>query len=281
MKHDLISIGKMAEINRMTISALRLYDKLDLLKPAWTDPDTGYRYYHLGQNARLDMISYMKELGMSLSEIADVFKREDIDMIESILIEKNEQIYMQMRELKSRREAVERAISSIERYRKAPVTGMLALEFIDRRRTWGIQCRHDFYDPVAAAENYEYLLNELREKLCKRGIDQIYTYNIGTSIAAKDFSALRFKAKDIFIFVDDHFALKEECSLLGSGMYACLYLDDFNNETEGAKLLLEHCRKNSYIISGDYICEVMTEFNVFDRTHRSMYMRLQVPVSFL
>ena len=74
MKNDLISIGKMAEISRLTVPALRFYDRLDLLKPAWTDPETGYRYYHVGQNARLDMISYMKELGMSLSEIADILK---------------------------------------------------------------------------------------------------------------------------------------------------------------------------------------------------------------
>ncbi len=280
MKNDLISIGKMAEINRLTVPALRLYDRLDLLKPAWTDPETGYRYYHVGQNARLDMISYMKELGMSLSEISDILNREDIDLVEALLIEKNEQLYRQMRQLKSRREAVERAISSIERYRKAPMTGMIALEFIDRRRIWGIPCSHDFYDPEAAADNYEYLLTELRERLFRQGVEQVYSYNVGTSIAAEDFIALNFKAKDIFIFADDHFTLKADTTLVGSGMYACIYLDDFNNETDGAKRLLEYCDKNSYIINGDYICEVMTEFNIFDRAHRSMYMRLQVPIKF-
>lgn len=280
MKNDLISIGKMAEISRLTVPALRFYDRLDLLKPAWTDPETGYRYYHVGQNARLDMISYMKELGMSLSEIADILNREDIDLIEALLIEKNEQLYRQMRELKSRREAVERAISSIEHYRKAPMTGMIALEFIDRRRIWGIPCSYDFYDTDAAADNYEYLLTELREKLFKEGVEKVYTYNVGTSIAAEDFIALNFKAKDIFIFADDHFALKTDTTLIGSGMYACIYLDDFNNETDGARRLLDYCNKNSYIINGDYICEVMTEFNIFDRTHRNMYMRLQVPIKF-
>ena len=74
----LISIGEMARINRVTIPTLRLYDEKDLLKPRYTDEETGYRYYDLDQNARLDMIAYMKELGMSLSEIADVLKKEDI-----------------------------------------------------------------------------------------------------------------------------------------------------------------------------------------------------------
>ena len=69
------------------------------------------------------MIAYMKELGMSLSEIADVLQREDISLIEHILSQKNEQLHQQMRELQARHEAVERAIASIERYRKSPTTG--------------------------------------------------------------------------------------------------------------------------------------------------------------
>ena len=38
---DLIPIGKMAAANRVTIATLRLYDQMGLLKPAYTDPDSG------------------------------------------------------------------------------------------------------------------------------------------------------------------------------------------------------------------------------------------------
>lgn len=88
MKTDLLSIGKMAKLNRVSISTLRLYDEKGLLKPRYTDPDSGYRYYDIYQNARLDMIAYMKELGMSLSEIAEVFQKEDLTLIEDILSKK-------------------------------------------------------------------------------------------------------------------------------------------------------------------------------------------------
>lgn len=88
MKEDLLPIGKMAKLNRVSISTLRLYDEKGLLKPRYTDPDTGYRYYDIYQNARLDMIAYMKELGMSLSEIAEIFQKEDLTLIEDILAKK-------------------------------------------------------------------------------------------------------------------------------------------------------------------------------------------------
>ena len=63
-------------------------------------------------------------------------------------------------------------------------------------------------------------------------------------------------------------------------MYACIYLSHYDDEIPYAEKLLQFCQSNGYRISGDYICEVMTEFNVFDETQRSMYLRLQVPISF-
>ena len=93
MREALLSIGKMAALNRMSVSPLRLYDEKGLLKPCYTDPRTGYRYYDINQNARLDMIVYMKELGMSLAEIAQVLQKEDISLIEEILSRKNEQLH--------------------------------------------------------------------------------------------------------------------------------------------------------------------------------------------
>ena len=89
MDEELLSIGKMAQMNHLTVATLRLYDRLGLLHPQYTDPDTGYRYYDIRQNARLDMIAYMKELGMSLAEIGDILAREDITLIEEVLLRKH------------------------------------------------------------------------------------------------------------------------------------------------------------------------------------------------
>ena len=42
-----IPIGKMAEINHVSIATLRHYDKLGLLKPKYLNVQTGYRYYDI------------------------------------------------------------------------------------------------------------------------------------------------------------------------------------------------------------------------------------------
>lgn len=279
MKEELLPIGKMAKLNRVSIPTLRLYDEKGLLKPRYIDPDTGYRYYDINQNARLDMIAYMKELGMSLSEIAHALQKEDITLVEEILSRKNEQIHEQMRQLKARHDAVERAIMSIERYRKSPATGTLSLEYIDRRFVWGIPCSTNFYS--GDIHSYEKVLRELRLKLEESGFQQIHSYNIGTSITRENFVNRQFVANRIFIFTNRQISGNQNAmQMVDSGMYACIYLDNYDDEVSGAGMLLDYCRENQYQICGDYLCEVMTGFQVFENDPRRMFLRLQVPVSF-
>ena len=64
-----LTIGEMAALNHISEQTLRLYDREELLVPLHRDEKTGYRYYDIRQSARLDMIQYMKALGMSLKEI--------------------------------------------------------------------------------------------------------------------------------------------------------------------------------------------------------------------
>ena len=120
---QLLSIGEMAEANRVSIATLRLYDRMGLLQPCYRDEESNYRYYDIRQTSRLDIIRYMRNLNMSLAEIQTLLEKEDIMLIEQKLIEKNNQIHQQMRDLKAMHEAVERTIQSIERYRKSPPAG--------------------------------------------------------------------------------------------------------------------------------------------------------------
>ncbi len=280
MENNLLSIGKMAEMNHTTVATLRLYDEKNLLKPRYIDEMTGYRYYDISQNARLDMIAYMKELGMSLAEIQDVLEKEDITLIETILVKKNEQLYEQMRELKARHNAVERAIASIERYRKSPTKGTISLEYIDRRYTYGQPCTDNFYEKDIVA--FEKELLSLRKTLSNQGFSQVHSYNVGTSITEENFLNEQFIPEDTFIFVNYKDKVNTpDVKVLDSGMFACIYLDSFDEEIAYAKKLLEFCKKQNWMISGDYICEVLTEFNVFDSEKRNMFLRLQVPVKFI
>ena len=143
-----IGIGEMAKLNRTTVPTLRLYDSMGLLKPCYVDEKTHYRYYDIKQNARLDMIQYMKELGMELKEIKEVLDQKDIDQIEKILQWKKVQTIQQQKELQYKMEAINRTMSNIKRYKKSPKSGTITLEYIPERIIYAMDVDMNFYDYI-------------------------------------------------------------------------------------------------------------------------------------
>ncbi len=275
---ELIKIGEFSKINHVSIPTLRLYDELGILKPIYIDESTNYRYYSINQNARLDMIQYMKELNMSLSEIKEILDSNDLKLIESTLIKKKKQIKDQINELNLSLNAISRTISSIERFRESPKKGMITIEYIPHRKIYSLKTTINFYDYNISM--YEKELNTLKNNMINNNLPQVYYCNAGSSIIQNDYINNRYISNEIFVFVDDDFPSSENVKKIESGMYACIYLDNFDEEIEFGKRLLEYCKKNNYQICGDYICEVITEFNVFSNQKRSMYLRLQVPLKF-
>lgn len=64
-----VSIGRFAQLCRLTPRALRLYDELGLLRPARVDEATSYRLYHLDQLDAARRIASLRALGVPLEEI--------------------------------------------------------------------------------------------------------------------------------------------------------------------------------------------------------------------
>ncbi|MDO5350578.1 MAG: MerR family transcriptional regulator [Lachnospiraceae bacterium] len=273
-----MKIGEMARMSKVSIPTLRLYDEMGLLKPCCTDPVTNYRYYSIYQTARLDMIQYMKELGMSLTEIRQILETGDIQLIESTLISKKRQVKEQISHLEMRLNALTRTIESVERFRKAPDCGMITIEYIPHRKIFAMHTDINFYEHDISV--YEQILADLKGTIVDQALPQIYYCNAGTILPMENFLNKRFVSNEIFVFVDDQFPENSSVRRIDSGMYACIYLDNFDDELEYAGRLLDYCNSHNYTICGDYICEVLTEFNVFDSEKRSMFLRLQVPLKF-
>jgi effector-binding domain-containing protein len=68
----MFKISDFSKLGRVSVKALRYYDELGLLKPAQIDRFTGYRYYSTDQLPRLNRILALKDLGLSLDQIAQL-----------------------------------------------------------------------------------------------------------------------------------------------------------------------------------------------------------------
>lgn len=73
------SIGEMAKQQNISRQTLILYDRMGLFRPAYVDPDNGYRYYSAAQLDTLDAICMMKRIGFSLEEIKAHMKDYHMD----------------------------------------------------------------------------------------------------------------------------------------------------------------------------------------------------------
>ncbi len=65
----LLPIGAFARAARLSPKALRLYDELGLLRPAFVDPASGYRFYDRAQLERARLVAWLRRLGMPLARI--------------------------------------------------------------------------------------------------------------------------------------------------------------------------------------------------------------------
>jgi DNA-binding transcriptional MerR regulator len=74
---DLLVIGRFARLAGLSVGALRHYDELDILRPAWVDPETGYRSYRRNQLEAARTIVRLRDLEVPLETIRAYLGTDD------------------------------------------------------------------------------------------------------------------------------------------------------------------------------------------------------------
>lgn len=270
-----MTIGEMASMNRVSEQTLRLYDREGLFSPVYRDENTGYRYYDIRQSAQLDIICYMKALGMPLKEIRIHMKKWDMGRVKQLLKENRDAIDQKIVELNLQKRAIERTLDSYDRYEAAPPDGTIVLEYIPKRRLYVKETKTNFYD--YEIEEYERLLRSLKEDMAAKKISPFYFANAGTLLKRENFLKQNLYSTQVFVFVDQGSVEEELITVIPPSSYLCIYCDRFSKEKEYMDRLLAAIQEKHYTVIGDYICEVIVEMPL-DYKERGMFLRLQVPV---
>lgn len=96
-------IGLFSKINKVSIKALRYYDEVGLLKPAFVDEENGYRYYTSEQLPQIHQIIALRQMGFSIDEITSVLRGNHVTGIfeqrKAELVASLEESKMQMRQI--------------------------------------------------------------------------------------------------------------------------------------------------------------------------------------
>ncbi len=79
-----ISIGEFARRSRLSLKALRLYDKRGVLVPARVDRASGYRYYDTAQLDQARLVVMMRELQLPLKAVKELLACDPADAAKRI-----------------------------------------------------------------------------------------------------------------------------------------------------------------------------------------------------
>lgn len=104
---DLLSIGVFAVVSGLSINALRHYDDLGLLQPAYVDPSTGYRRYRPEQVRQARMICALRRVDAPIDAVRQAV--EDPDEMETVLRRHRER-------LTERADALARMVRVVDHY---------------------------------------------------------------------------------------------------------------------------------------------------------------------
>ncbi len=99
LKSDRLTTGQFAKMCNVEKHVLFYYDEIDLFKPEFIDKN-GYRYYNHYQYYTFTVITFFKELGMSLKEIKDYLDKRSADLLLEILEEREKDIKEEITQLK-------------------------------------------------------------------------------------------------------------------------------------------------------------------------------------
>lgn len=107
-------IREFAALNDVTPRMLRHYDKMDILKPDYVDPYTGYRYYSKAQCTMVNLVLLLKDMEFSLPEIREIMNGMDKGHLLDMLRDKEHRVVHRIKSDIARRIRIENLIGLIQ-----------------------------------------------------------------------------------------------------------------------------------------------------------------------
>ena len=200
-KNDLFQIGEVSRLFHISVGTLRHYEKIWLLQPEYTDPDTGYRYYSARQFECLNTIRYLRALDMPLENIAQFLGNRDIDHMCRLLQRQKEEAARRQQELAVIQKKIENRLSQL----KDAVSSRLDSITLEKRPARRIASVKKKVLPRCYLD-LEYSIREL-EQLEENTVT--FLGKVGLGIPAESLKERKFQPYEmVFIILDEEDCFK-------------------------------------------------------------------------
>lgn len=165
-KRNLLSIGELSKITGVHIKALRYYDSLGILTPAYIDPDSGYRYYFFYQKAEVDAIQFCVDVGIPLKDFPNYINETEPWICYKELVDQGTAILENKIQIMQRRLARLKAMQSeIKRSEKSYRNDRPEIYQLPERYCWRVQ-----YDGALGCEDADEHIKKIILKIHNSGL---------------------------------------------------------------------------------------------------------------
>lgn len=278
-----LSIGEMAKLRNVSVDTLRHYDKMGLLKPHYTDPDSGYRYYSIGQYEVLGTIKELRSIGFSIEEIKDYLTNRHVKKSVRLLRNSMERMLDKIRELQKIHDVMTSRLSETENFYETYREAEIAIKRFEEREYVLLEQPVFWNDD----DKYSFGLLEL-ENMIGGVIPVLASSKFGEVIPEAYFDDIRTdgdSALDLSAYQSRLFILVQQeeterpTRKLEPGLYACtchkgLYIEKMLPEL---RRLLHYCDTHGYAIKGDAVRIMQVDISLTDQ-YEEAYYEIQIPV---
>ncbi len=248
------SIGQMSKLHNISVQTLRHYDKMDLLKPSYTNSSTGYRYYSTRDFLTMDLIKQCKSMGLALEEIKEVIK--NYTSLESILDTLSNQRRLVDDKIKEL-ESIKYKINSLEDKIRLSLKNGINEVFIkhnEERKFLKYEYTSRYTDEFEL--NLRELLLEIEKTYGDSNAEIVFTtsYDDINNINKNANNIKDVIYKNVMIHLEEEIDYEEnKVIVLPKGDYITLYFDDqYINAYKYYKKIIDYIKNNNIKVQGDF-----------------------------
>lgn len=269
-----LTIGEMAKLRGLTSETLRHYDRIDLFKPQYIDPHSGYRYYSIFQYEILGTIKELRQLRMTTDEIKEYLNERNFSKSLDIMKIKHAELVSNLKELNEMEENIREKIAYLEQVEiENELQKVIFREMKSRRLLTLHEKINNNFELCYGVLNLENMLTEKTPILA--------TNRLGIIIEETNLKLGRFEEPStIFIVAKNKEDIPNTYQLtIPGGLFACIRYNGelLSSRSESLRKILHYLNKNSYQITG-YALQIMhLDITITDKPNEITF-EIQVPI---
>lgn len=276
MEQNKRSIGQMARTHHISQQTLRLYDRMGLLVPRYTDPKNRYRYYGVEQMAVLDFIQYGAALGMTLSQVQKLLEEERPELLREQLKTQLHQTRERLTELRLTEGAVLRALADLETCGGAEHGEEPFLEARPERTVLVYTSGAELMNSSYAV--YEDQLHLFKSYLLDLGVPMALFHGFGRIVRVKQLRRAQPQSTEFALPLEDITLPTNLTERLPAGVCLSRYCRRFEESARCVRELAKAAEQKRLQITGDCFCQVLSDFPLKPEEDRHYCCKLQLPV---